>query len=206
MMRALLVTAPYTGTHFAAELLRTLGVDFGYCHAYPYYLRDWNIPAWCDADVKLVITLRNPWSSLHSCWNRNPDTREQHMAQQFAALQVIETLRAKYSPFIIRLDERPTDPNKFVTALARYCGGSVTAEAQAYAATWPVVGNVPYTSPATPELIVPDMVYQLCSAWGYSEKPTWNHYVPAPVIGPTRDEIHAWLVKRHAALLTRNGQ
>ncbi len=199
MAKVLLVTAPFSGTHFAAYLLHLLGADFTYNHAFNHYLRADRIPQWLADGAKLIITLRNPWDSLFSAWNRrrvfyinSPDVLATEgfidpFPQQLASFSMIDGLRS--AAFELYIDNPPGNPQAFVQSLADYCEVPVTLEATTFASAWPITGSIEYSSIETPPATDIAFVEALCTAWGYPTASTWDAFTQNPRIGLTREDI-----------------
>lgn len=186
MARILLVTAPYSGTHFTANLLHLLNVDFAFCHAYGTYINDPRcIPTWISG-AKLVTSYRNPWDTLISEFNRGV----QDFDRQLRRINRQIVLAKAHSAFEIYADKKPPDTDLFIEELAAYCEVNVTNPARVQANQWPKMGGVAYSPLLIPKNISDSAkVETLCQTLQYPATRTWPGYIQKPMTGPTKADL-----------------
>lgn len=198
----ILLTAPYSGTHFAANVLRLLDADFAFCHSHKWYTD--KIPGWMAEGHKLMIATRNPRNVLFSALNRRrdeerKDTRQDTLTEQSIMAQALRRIQRQTNAFEqhggyhLRVDIPPIDPAIEVAAIAAYCDVPVTQEAIDFTSDWPITGSVKYDQIETPvdlSVIDENMTKDLGTRLGYSEILDWkDDKGETPRSGPTREDL-----------------
>lgn len=206
----LMVTAPYSGTHWLSAVLQESGVSYRYIHSFRFYV-DQIIP-----EDDLIFGIRNPWAAAYSAVNRNHQdlitvdpadlaadpnlmNNTQAATLQVERMERLQALHASDGGHVVRVD-LPTGDT--YADLMNYCGAAGNTGGQTRFVARQVHASVPYLQPQ-PLVVSPALelrIDALCTNWGYAIGRPFVDHPPPPVrpSGLARADLHDDMVSRKA--------